>query len=137
MPKFSQSSFSKLSTCHSDLQVLFYEVIKYYDCTILEGYRNEAEQESAFNKGNTKLHYPYGKHNYNPSMAVDVTPYPVDFNNVELGLWFGGYVMGIAQKLKDEGKMTHSIRWGGSWDGLGKINKTGVLNDLVHFELME
>ena len=84
MPKFSQSSFSKLSTCHPDLQALFYEVIKFFDCTILEGYRNEADQESAFAKGNSKLHYPHGKHNANPSMAVDVTPYPIDFNNEKL-----------------------------------------------------
>lgn len=137
MPKFSQSSFSKLTTCHADLQALFYEVIKYYDCTILEGYRNQADQEAAFVKGNTKLHYPNGKHNHNPSMAVDVTPYPIDFNNDKLGLWFGGYVLGIAQKLKDEGKMTHSIRWGGAWNGLGDLNKPGMLEDLVHFELVQ
>ena len=116
MPKFSQESFSKLSTCHQDLQVLFYEVIKYFDCTILEGYRNEADQEAAFAKGTTKLHYPNGNHNKNPSMAVDVTPYPVNFSDEKLSLWFGGYVMGIAQRLKDEGKMSHSLRWGGSWE---------------------
>ena len=119
-----------------DLQVLFYEVIKYFDCTILEGYRNEADQEAAFEKGNTKLHYPYGNHNKTPSLAVDVTPYPIDFKNEKLALWFGGYVLGIAQKLKDEGKMTHSVRWGGSWDGFGKLNKPGQLQDLVHFELI-
>lgn len=136
MPKFSQASFSKLSTCHADLQALFYEVIKYYDCTILEGYRNEADQESDFAKGTTKLHYPNGKHNHNPSMAVDVTPYPINFNNDRLALWFGGYVLGIAQKLKDEGKMTHSIRWGGAWNGLGDLNKPGMLEDTDHFELV-
>lgn len=137
MPKFSQASFSKLSTCHQDLQALFFEVIRYFDCTILEGYRNEAAQEAAFAKGNTKLHYPHGKHNHQPSMAVDVTPYPINFDDEKLGLWFGGYVLGIAQKLKDEGKMTHSIRWGGAWDGLGKLNSARQLNDLVHFELVE
>ncbi len=137
MPKFSQSSFSKLSTCHQDLQALFYEVIKYVDCTILEGYRNQEDQEAAFAKGNTKLHYPHGKHNHQPSMAVDVIPYPVNFEDELRGVWFGGYVMGIAQKLKDEGKMTHSIRWGGSWDGLSELNTAHMLNDLVHFELIE
>jgi peptidoglycan LD-endopeptidase CwlK len=137
MPKFSQSSFSKLSTCHSDLQALFYEVIKYYDCTILEGYRNQEDQEKAFASGHTKLHWPNGKHNHQPSMAVDVTPYPIDFDNNKTAFWFGGYVMGIAQKLKDEGKITHSIRWGGAWDGINKFNTPGMLNDLVHFELIE
>lgn len=136
MPKFSQESFSKLSTCHVDLQALFYEVIKYFDCTILQGYRNEAEQEKAFSEGNTKLHYPYGKHNHQPSMAVDVTPYPINFNNNNLALWFGGYVLGIAQKLKDEGKMTHSVRWGGSWNGLGELDTPHQLCDMVHFELV-
>lgn len=136
MPKFSQASFSKLSTCHSDLQCLFYEVIKYFDCTILEGYRNEADQEADFAKGVTKLHYPHGKHNANPSMAVDVTPYPINFDDEKLAIWFGGYVLGIAQKLKDEGKITHSVRWGGSWDGLGKLDRPGQLNDADHFELV-
>ncbi len=136
MPKFSQSSFSKLSTCHPDLQALFYEVIKYYDCTILEGYRNQEDQEKAFSDGHSKLHFPDGKHNHQPSMAVDVSPYPLNFNDERLSLWFGGYVMGIAQKLKEEGKMSHSLRWGGSWDGLGKLDRAGQLNDDVHFELI-
>ena len=136
MPKFSQDSFSKLSTCHADLQVLFYEIIKYYDCTILCGYRNKADQEAAFAAGNTKLHYPEGKHNHQPSLAVDVISYPIDFNVEKRAFWFGGYVLGIAQKLKDEGKMTHSIRWGGAWNGLGELNSKGMLNDLVHFEII-
>ncbi len=137
MPKFSAVSFTKLSTCHPDLQALFYEVIKYVDCTILEGYRNEIDQERAFDAGTTRLHYPNGKHNHQPSMAVDVIADPINFTAEHMALWFGGYVMGIAQKLKDEGKMTHSIRWGGEWDGLGKLNSPNMLNDLVHFEIVE
>jgi peptidoglycan L-alanyl-D-glutamate endopeptidase CwlK len=137
MPKFSQESFSKLSTCHPDLQALFFEVIKFYDCTILEGYRNQAQQEEDFKTGHSRLHFPFGKHNSQPSMAVDVAPYPINFNDSKLLLWFGGYVMGIAQKLKDEGKMEHSIRWGGSWEGLGKLNTPAMIEDMVHFELIE
>lgn len=137
MPKFSQESFSKLSTCHPDLQALFYEVIKHFDCTIIEGYRNQVDQEADFLKGTTKLHYPAGKHNHHPSMAVDASPYPVNFNQERLSIWFGGYVLGIAQKLKDEGKMTHSVRWGGAWDGLGRLDLPGQLNDADHFELVE
>ena len=136
MPKFNQESFSKLSTCHADLQALFYEVIKYVDCTIIEGHRNQIEQDKAFAEGHTKLQWPDGKHNASPSLAVDATIYPVNFDNVKLCLWFAGYVMGIAQKLKDEGKMTHSIRWGGSWEGLAELNTAGMLDDLVHFELI-
>lgn len=135
MPKFSQESFSKLSTCHIDLQALFFEVIKHFDCTILEGYRNEQDQEEDFKKGNTKLHWPNGKHNASPSNAVDVSPYPVNWNNIPRFYWFSGYVMGIAQKLKDDGKMTHSIRYGGDWAGTFDITQN-KFNDLVHFELI-
>lgn len=136
MPRFSQESFSKLSTCHIDLQTLFYEVIKNFDCTIIEGYRNQDDQEADFAAGKTKEHYPHGKHNSQPSMAVDVAPYPINFADKLLSVWFGGYVQGIAQKLKDEGKMTHSVRWGGSWDGLGRLDRAGQLNDDDHFELI-
>jgi len=111
-------------------------VIKNYNCTILCGYRDETAQELAFESGKTKLHYPNGKHNHQPSMAVDVISDPINFEDTLLCVWFGGYVMGIAQRLKDEGKMTHGIRWGGSWDGTGKLNTVGMLNDLVHFELL-
>ncbi len=135
MPKFSKESFSKLSTCHIDLQTLFYEVIKNFDCTILQGYRNEQDQEAAFDAGNTKLHFPDGKHNRQPSFAVDVSPYPVDWNNTKRFYWFAGYVMGMAQKLKDEGKITHAIRYGGDWNGNLDITDNNF-PDLVHFELI-
>lgn len=136
MPKFSQDSFSKLTTCHIDLQVLFFEVIKSFDCTILEGYRNQEEQEKAFLAGNTKLHWPHGKHNHQPSMAVDATPYPIEWSNTKRMYWFAGYVLGLAQSLKDQGKMTHSIRWGGDWDS-DKDLSDNKFNDLVHFEIVE
>jgi peptidoglycan LD-endopeptidase CwlK len=136
MPKFSQESFSKLSTCEHDLQVLFYEVIKTFDCTILVGHRNEADQEIVFKTGNSKKQWPNSKHNKTPSRAVDVTPYPVDWKNDKKFYWFAGYVMGIAQKLKDEGKMTHSIRYGGDWNGNKDITDQTFL-DLTHFELVD
>ncbi len=136
MPKFSQASFSKLSTCHIDLQVLFYDVIKNFDCQIIEGYRNEEDQEKAFSDGNTQLHWPHGKHNKQPSMAVDVAPFPIHWSNSRRLYWFAGYVMGIAQKLKEEGKMTYSLRYGGDWNMNDDIDDESF-KDLVHFELIE
>lgn len=135
MPKFSQESFSKLSTCHLDLQAIFFEVVKSFDCTVLVGYRNEEDQHIAFNAGKSKLDWPNGKHNTQPSNAIDVAPYPIDWNNIKQFYWFAGYVMGIAQRLKDEGKITHSIRYGGDWN-CDKIITEQQFNDLVHFELI-
>jgi peptidoglycan L-alanyl-D-glutamate endopeptidase CwlK len=136
MPRFSSASSEKLKSCHPDLQTLFNEVIKYFDCTIIEGYRNKEAQDKAFNSGHSMVQYPKGKHNKIPSMAVDVIAYPINWNDEKLGLWFGGYVLGIAQQLKNQGKMTHSIRWGGSWNGFGKLNSPKQFNDLVHFEII-
>lgn len=136
MPKFSNASFSKLSTCHPDLQTLFYEVIKHFDCQILEGYRNEEDQEKAYEIGTTRLHYPHGKHNKQPSMAVDATPYPIDWKNKKRLYWFAGYVMATAQMLKDAGKMTMAVRFGGDWDSDKDIDDETFI-DLVHFELVD
>jgi len=134
MPRFSQSSFTKLTTCHHDLQVLFHEVVKTFDCKVLEGYRNKDDQDMAVALGNSKIHWPQGKHNHHPSMAVDVAPFPINWRKPNTFYWFAGYVMGIAQKLKEEGKMTHSVRFGGDWDN-DNIEDNGF-KDLCHFELV-
>lgn len=135
MPVFSKESEEKLSTCHADLQILFHEVIKYFDCQVLEGHRDKEEQEKAVMEGKSKLHYPYGKHNATPSNAVDVTPYPVDWKNINRFYWFAGYVMGIAERLYAEGKMEHKIRYGGDWNSNMDITDQ-KFNDLVHFEII-
>lgn len=135
MPKFSQESFSKLSTCHLDLQAIFFEVVKNFDCTIIEGHRGEEEQHQAFISNKSKLDWPHGKHNAQPSNAVDVAPYPLNWMNINEFYYFAGYVMGVAQKLKDDGKVTHGLRYGGDWN-CDKIIGGQQFNDLVHFELI-
>lgn len=135
MPRFSTASLNHLATCHSDLRFLFMEVIKTFDCTVLDGYRSREEQEAAFSAGNSKLHYPFSKHNSVPSLAVDVAPYPIDWNNPKRMYWFAGYVMGIADRLRLEGEMIHRVRFGGDWDGDKNIDEERF-RDLVHFELI-
>lgn len=135
MPRFGQESFTKLSTCHLDLQTIFYEVIKTFDCKVLEGHRTQDDQDAAFERGASKLKWPDGKHNHLPSMAIDVAPYPIDWKNIKRFYWFAGFVMGIACRLKEEGKITHSLRFGGDWDSDKDITDQSF-NDLVHFELV-
>lgn len=136
MPNFSIESKKQLMTCHPELQILFNEVIKTFDCQVLEGYRNEADQEKAFKAGNSKLQWPNGKHNHLPSYAVDVSPYPVDWNNLSRFYWFAGFVLGTANQLKVQGKMTRAIRYGGDWNQNYDITDEHGLKDLVHFELV-
>jgi len=98
MPRFSTKSKSKLHTCDERLIDLFNEVVKHFDCTVIEGHRGKERQNAAYNKGNSKLKFPNGKHNKSPSIAVDVAPYPIDWNDRDRFHYFSGYVLGIASQ---------------------------------------
>jgi len=144
MPKFGTRSKEQLETCHPDLITLFTAVIEEVDCSVTCGHRNEADQEKAFDSGNSKVHYPDGKHNSDPSTAVDVYPYPIDFDDLPRFYWFGGWVLAKAEILRNVGEITNKIRWGGNWKGLdnGKIDfsynrRKDVLDDLPHYEIIK
>lgn len=135
MPKFSTRSIQRLETCHRDLQVIFNEVVQHFDCTVVCGHRGEAEQNEAYNAGNSKLRFPQSKHNKTPSMAVDVVPYPIDWNDTDRMRYFAGVVKGIAALMYRQGTITHQLRWGGDWDRDTEV-KDNKFQDLPHFELI-
>jgi peptidoglycan LD-endopeptidase CwlK len=130
MPVFSDLSKQRLATCDKRIQGVFERVIATYDCTILEGHRNEADQEADYDAGKTELHWPHGKHNALPSKAVDAMPVPINWANREQIIMFAGFVLGTAQQ------MGIKLRWGGDWDGKRdpKLNK---FSDMDHFELID
>ena len=128
MPKFGKKSMSKLETCHEDLQQLFYQVIKQFDCSVLEGHRGEETQNKYFDEGKSQVKWPNGKHNSSPSTALDVAPYPIDWDDTDRFYYIAGFVKGIAFK------MGIPIRWGGDWDDDTDVKET-KFKDLVHFEL--
>lgn len=123
---FSALSKGRLETCHPALQHLFNEVIKHYNCTILEGHRTHKRQQELYSQGKSKL--KYSKHNETPSLAVDVAPYPIDWNNTIQFYHFVGFVLGTAKQLNIP------IRTGADWDKDNDFNDQ-TFNDLVHFEL--
>lgn len=135
MPKFGAESIKQLATCHPDLQVVMKEAIKYIDFSVLEGHRGQAAQEAAFAAGNTKLHWPNGKHNKSPSLAVDIAPYPLNWNDTERFVYFAGHIMAMAKMLLAQGKITHFVRWGGDWDTDSQV-KDESFRDYGHFELV-
>jgi hypothetical protein len=130
MPAFGKSSQDKLATCDPRLQKVFNEVIKYFDCTVIEGHRGEEAQNKAFAEGKSKLKYPQGKHNKTPSLAADVLPYPIDWNDTNRMRYFAGFVVGIAAT------MGIKLRWGGDWNQNTEL-KDNSFNDLPHFELVD
>ena len=128
MAKFSKSSLDKLKTCDKRLQLVFNEVIKTVDCSVLEGHRGEQRQNKLYDEGKTKLKFPNGRHNASPSRAVDVVPYPIDWEDRERFHLFAGFVLGIAKQLGV------NLRWGGDWN-INWFVDDNNFDDFPHFEL--
>lgn len=107
MARFSTRSMDKLSTCEDDLITLFNEVIKTYDCTVLEGHRDMERQKELFRSGKTKT---LGSNHLSfPSRAADVMPYPIDWAD-QLGQHrFATHVYNTAMSLGIK------VRWGGNF----------------------
>ena len=128
MPRFGRKSRERLSTCDERLQKVFNEVIKHVDCSVLEGHRSEERQNKLYEEGKTKVRYPKGRHNSNPSNAADVTPYPVDWSDRERQTLFAGFVLGIAKSMDID------LRWGGDWDQDFQV-QDNKFDDFPHFEI--
>ena len=109
MPKFSQFSKDNLATCHIWLQDIFNIVIMDIDCRVICGHRNKKAQMIAYQEGRSQLQWPDSSHNKTPSLAVDVVPYPIDWDDIERFKELGWYAKGVAKVLK------YPIQWGGDW----------------------
>lgn len=131
---YSKISKARLNECHRDIQVVFEEVLKTFDNSIICGHRGEQEQSVAFESGFSKVNYPDSRHNSYPSMAVDALPYPIDWKDEKRMIYFAGFVMATAIRLKEENKITHNLRWGGDWDRDLDL-KDNKFQDYPHYEL--
>ena len=130
MYKFGSRSKKHLVTLDERLQKVLNEVIKYVDCSIIEGHRSAERQNKLFEEGRTKVKYPHGRHNSNPSRAVDVVPYPIDWDDRARFHLFAGFVIGIAQS------MGIKLRWGGDWNMNFEVDDNNF-DDFPHFELID
>ena len=130
MPRFGKTSKRRLATCHEDLQEIFNEAIKHFDCSVLCGHRGKEGQDKAVASGNSKAVWPKGRHNANPSNAVDVVPYPIEWEDTDRMYYFAGFVKGLAAQ------MAIPIRWGGDWNDNTEVKDTNF-KDLPHFELRD
>lgn len=134
MAAFGDTSKKRLYTAHCDLQILFNEVIKHFNCSIICGERDEEAQTKAFDNGFSKVKYPNSKHNKRPSLAVDAVPYPIEWSNVNRMRYFAGFVLGIARMLKQQGSINSEIVWGGDWDS-DTVLTDQRFNDFPHFQI--
>lgn len=119
MPAFGASSARRLSTCHVDIQMVMEPVVKVYDCSVIWGYRGEARQNRAFEDGHSMKKWPDSRHNTNPSLAIDIVPYPIDWTSIDR---FKELAWVIKGSMSAQGI---PLEWGGEW----------TFKDYAHWQL--
>lgn len=130
MATFGDKSKQLLATCSPEIQKVMNEVIKMTDFTIIEGTRTLERQTQLFKEGKSKLDgiKTKGKHNYSPSLAIDIAPYPIDWNDTKRFFFLAGMVMATAKS------MGVNMIWGGDWDSDGDYADQ-TLMDYPHFQI--
>jgi peptidoglycan L-alanyl-D-glutamate endopeptidase CwlK len=122
--QLSPASKDRLETCHPALKAVVYRATELspVDFTVLCGHRGEADQTAAVAAGTSKTPWPKSKHNSQPSRAVDLAPYPIDWKDAERFAILAGAILASAKLLGVE------ITWGGTWS---------TFKDRPHFELKD
>lgn len=131
-------SRQRLAGAHPLLQKLFNEAVKKIDIQILQSQRGRDDQEYAFSHGYSKAHFGQSAHNWNPSIALDVCHYPLDWKDRN-GFLAVQAVVGWYNPMKNTGhglakNMKIPIRWGGDWNMNGILTDEHLV-DLPHYEL--
>jgi len=127
MPKFSKRSNERLKGVNPKLQMLAEAVVKdFHDCTVIYGKRTLEEQKRLFEAGLSRT--MNSKHLTGD--AIDLAPYPIDWNNTKRFYYFAGMVLAVAKVLNI------NVRWGGDWDMDNDLDDQTFM-DLVHFELVD
>jgi len=141
MPIYSNHSMKQLATCHplwTEILTYILEVLE-IDHRVLEGHRGEELQNKYYDEDKSKIRYPFGKHNSVPSLAVDVVPCPIRWNDDNPR---------ILEKYKQEMvrfatvvqmvalfKFNTTVRWGGDWNR-DWSTMDNIFNDYPHLELI-
>jgi len=128
MFNLGKNSIRHLSTCHPKWVRICYRVIKRYDYSIIWGFRDEIEQNIAFEEGNSNVVWPDSNHNRKPSTALDAIPHPKGYKaSIREFVHMAAHFMKAAE---EEGI---KIKWGGFF-----LKADGSLFfDAGHFELDE
>jgi peptidoglycan L-alanyl-D-glutamate endopeptidase CwlK len=131
MPHFGTKSKEKLSTCDPRIQSILREVIKDFDFAVLEGRRSSERQAELYAQGRTApgpivTYAKPGQSDHESgdklSPAVDIAPYPIDFDDRER-------FCELAARVEQEASLQGvPMRWGGTFV---------AIEDLPHFVIVE
>ena len=121
MPSFGKRSLENLQGVHPKIVDVLKTAIQHYNFSVLEGVRTLDRQEFLVNQGvSTTLKSKHLIQTDGYAHAVDIAPYPIDWDNVEEFFYLAGLIEGIASTVGIR------LRWGGRWK---------TLKDCPHFEL--
>lgn len=134
-----QQSLARLDGVHPKLVAVVKRAITIspQDFMVLEGVRTPARQKQLYAQGRTKPgkivtwtlnsnHFVNAATGY--GHAVDLVPYPVDWNDLKK---FDAVARAMLEAASD---LDTPIRWGADWDRDGKPRERGE-SDSPHFEL--
>tara|TARA_B110000495_G_C22850538_1_gene495977 strand:+ start:404 stop:799 length:396 start_codon:yes stop_codon:yes gene_type:complete len=130
MASFGKKSKERLGDLDPGLRTVLEDAIELTDFTVLETIRGKHIQDKLYAEGKSTLKYPESKHNSYPSLAVDIAPYPIDWEDSKRFVYLAGIIMGIAAKRGVK------VRWGGNWDQDDVIIDDQNFDDLPHFEVV-
>jgi peptidoglycan L-alanyl-D-glutamate endopeptidase CwlK len=129
MYNFSQRSLNNLKNVDERLVKICNELIKRVNFTVIEGHRSLERQKELFDKGFSKIDgiSKKGKHNYSPSLAIDIIPYKKGHNpfngTKESEKMFNDLAVEFKKVAKE---LNIKIVWGGDWVSF---------RDLPHFQI--
>ena len=137
---FSERSLNNLKGVHPKLVAVVHRALELSPCdfTVLEGVRSQARQDELWAQGRTKPGpvvtwvQTSGTHGIQPDgygLAVDLAPYPSDWNDLERVEQVSEAMFAAAKELGV------TLRWGGNWDMDDKPHEHGE-SDNPHFELV-
>lgn len=129
MYKFSKRSLNNLKNVDKRLIHICNELINHIDFTVIEGHRSLERQLELYEQGYSQIDgiTKKGKHNYLPSLAIDIIPYKKGHNPFDGSKESEEMFNSLAKEFKKvANELGYKITWGGDWKSF---------KDLPHFQL--
>jgi len=125
MPRFGRKSRKNMKGLDAHIVNVLNQSIKHFDFSVIEGVRTLETQKEYVAKGASKTL----KSKHLEGKAVDIAPYPIDYDDIERFVYLGGFILGVSSQLGVK------LRWGLDWD-MDTFTKDTNFRDLGHFEIV-
>lgn len=117
---FDKGSATRLAKAHPNIQKVMNAARKKVAFQVLDSQRGKAAQEKAFREGHSHAHFGQSAHNFEPAVAVDITPLPLNWKDIDSFIKLSHVILATAKELNIP------LEWGGGWKSI---------KDYPHYEL--